>query len=260
MGQTAIFVDGGYFDRVSRDCGSPRIDFGKLATELSRPDDLLRTYYYHCLPYMSPVPTPEEEERYAGKQRFFSALNRLNRFEVREGKLEYRGTDRESNRPIFEQKRVDIYLGVDLVMLAVKQRIHRAILITGDSDFLPAIRAAKNEGVLIHLFHGTGPQQPHRDLWEEADDRTVITPDLLNTFLLSERPQQEPRGEGGGFERHDRGERPERPERTVFERGERPVRTPRPTYTSPSSYARETYPSGRGWPEGLPVVDEDEEA
>lgn len=252
MGQTAIFVDGGYFDRVSRDCGSPRIDFGKLATELSRPDDLLRTYYYHCLPYMSPVPTPEEEERYAGKQRFFSALNRLNRFEVREGKLEYRGTDRESSRPIFEQKRVDIYLGVDLVMLAVKQRIHRAILITGDSDFLPAIRAAKNEGVLIHLYHGSGPQQPHRDLWEEADDRTVITQDLLNTFLLAERPQQEPRGEGG-FERErssyaERGERPERP-----------VRTPRPTYTSPSSYARETYPSGRGWPEGLPVVDEDEE-
>ena len=230
----------------SRDCGSPRIDFGKLATELARPDDLLRTYYYHCLPYMSPVPTPEEEERYAGKQRFFSALNRLNRFEVREGKLEYRGTDRESNRPIFEQKRVDIYLGVDLVMLAVKQRIHRAILITGDSDFLPAIRAAKNEGILIHLYHGTGPQQPHRDLWEEADDRTVITPELLNTFLLAERPQQEPREPREGFE-----------PRTYS--SDRPARTPRPTYTSPSSYARETYPSGRGWPEGLPVVDDEEE-
>ena len=107
---------------------------------------------------------------------------------MREGKLEFRGTDRESNRPIFEQKRVDIYLGVDLVLLAAKQRIHRAILITGDSDFLPAIRAAKNEGVLIHLYHGTGPQQPHRDLWEEADDRTVINPDLLQRFLLSERP------------------------------------------------------------------------
>jgi hypothetical protein len=148
---------------------------------------------------------------------------------------------------------VDIYLGVDLVMLAVKQRIHRAILITGDSDFLPAIRAAKNEGILIHLYHGTGPQQPHRDLWEEADDRTVITPDLLNTFLLTERPQQEPRE--GGFERasnFERGERGERPER--------PVRTARPVYTSPSSYARETYPSGRGWPEGLPVVDDEEES
>lgn len=250
MGQTAIFVDGGYFDRVSRDCGSPRIDFGKLATELARPDDLLRTYYYHCLPYMSPVPTPEEEERFAGKQRFFSALNRLNRFEVREGKLEYRGTDRESSRPIFEQKRVDIFLGVDLVLLAVKQRIHRAILITGDSDFLPAIRAAKNEGVVVHLFHGTGPQQPHRDLWEEVDDRTVITPDLLNTFLLAERPQQdrEPRHSEGAPEREPR----------TYERPT-PTRTPRATYTSPSSYARETYPSGRGWPEGLPVVDDEEE-
>ena len=238
MGLTAIFVDGGYFDRVSRDCGSPRIDFGKLASELAKPDELLRTYYYHCLPYMSPVPTPEEEERYAGKQRFFSALNRLNRFEVREGKLEYRGTDRESNRPIFEQKRVDIYLGVDLVMLATKQRIHRAILITGDSDFLPAIRAAKNEGVLIHLFHGTGPQQPHRDLWEEADDRTVITPDLLTKFLLSERPQQQAVVNDDNYGNYT------------------PPRGGRPAYSSGQpSYA---HPQ-RGWPEGLPVVDDEEE-
>lgn len=185
MSSAAIFVDGGYFDRVSRDCGSPRIDFGKLATELAKPNDLLRTYYYHCLPYQSVPPTQEEIDRHLGKQRFFSALNRLNRFEVREGKLEFRGVDKDTLKPIFEQKRVDIYLGVDLVLLAVKNKIARAILITGDSDFLPAIRAAKNEGVLIHLYHGSGPQQPHRDLWEEADDRTLITPDLLSNFLLA---------------------------------------------------------------------------
>ena len=244
MSHTAIFVDGGYFDRVSRDCGSPRIDFGKLATELARPDDLLRTYYYHCLPYMSPVPTPEEEERYAGKQRFFSALNRLNRFEVREGKLEFRGTDRESNRPIFEQKRVDIYLGVDLVLLATKQRIHRAILITGDSDFLPAIRAAKNEGVVIHLYHGTGPQQPHRDLWEEADDRTVITPELLQRFLLTtERQPQAATSEENFGNYQPPAARPARPSYSTRE----------------SAYSGSAYHPQRGWPEGLPVVDDEED-
>ncbi|HEX8691522.1 MAG TPA: NYN domain-containing protein [Longimicrobium sp.] len=246
MGQTAIFVDGGYFDRVSRDCGSPRIDFGKLASELSKPDDLLRTYYYHCLPYMSPVPTPEEEERYAGKQRFFSALNRLNRFEVREGKLEYRGTDRESNRPIFEQKRVDIYLGVDLIMLATKQRIHRAILVTGDSDFLPAIRAAKNEGVLIHLYHGSGPQQPHRDLWEEADDRTVITPELLQKFLLSERQPVVNEENFGNYQ-------------TPVARTRSYGGASHSQQQQQSSYA-DRYAGGRGWPEGLPVVDDEEES
>jgi len=184
MGRAAIFIDGGYFDRVSRDCGSPRIDFGRLSQELARPHELLRTYYYHCLPYMGPMPTEQDQERYDNKQRFFNALTRLNRFEVREGKLEYRGTDKETERPIFEQKRVDIFLGVDLVLLATKQRIHRAILVTGDSDFLPAIRAAKNEGVLVHLYHGTGPQQPHKDLWDEVDERTVISPELLQSFLL----------------------------------------------------------------------------
>ena len=91
---------------------------------------------------------------------------------------------------------MDIYLGVDMVMLAVKGRISRAILITGDSDFLPAIRAAKSEGVLVHLFHGTGPQQPHRDLWEEVDDRTVITPELLSHFLLPGTDSRRPADEG----------------------------------------------------------------
>ena len=36
----------------------------------------------------------------------------------------------------------------------------------------------------MHLFHGTGPQQPHKDLWDEVDERTVITPELLQHFLL----------------------------------------------------------------------------
>ena len=226
----AIFIDGGYFDRVSRDCGSPRIDFGQLSAELARPHELLRTYYYHCLPYMGPNPSEQDQERYDNKHRFFNALTRLNRFEVREGKLEYRGTDRETERPIFEQKRVDIYLGVDLAMLAVKQRIHRAILVTGDSDFLPAIRAAKNEGVLIHLFHGTGPQQPHRDLWEEADDRTVITPELLQTFLLASPEDRRP------YERQERTQSYDRP---VYDR---------PDVRRPYSPPRDEDPAGDAWP------------
>jgi hypothetical protein len=51
--------------------------------------------------------------------------------------------------------------------------------------------------VLVHLFHGTGPQQPHRDLWEEVDDRTVITPELLSHFLLPGTDRTEP-----GVRRH----------------------------------------------------------
>jgi uncharacterized LabA/DUF88 family protein len=183
VGRVAIFVDGGYLDYVLRTFKNPKIAFDKLAIALAAPDELLRTYYYHCLPYQSPTPTHEDADRFAGKQRFFHALSRLDRFEVREGKLAFRGFDKETGKPIFEQKRVDIKLAVDLVLLATKRQITRAALLTGDSDFLPAVQAAKNEGVLIHLYHGTGENQPHRDLWDVADSRTEITERLIKSVL-----------------------------------------------------------------------------
>jgi uncharacterized LabA/DUF88 family protein len=183
MGRVAIFVDGGYLDYVLRAFKNPKVAFDKLAAALASPDELLRTYYYHCLPYQSPTPTPQEANRFAAKQRFFHALRRLDRFEVREGKLEFRGRDQATGKPIFEQKRVDIQLAVDLVLLATKRQITRAVVLTGDSDFLPAVQAAKNEGVLIHLYHGTGENQPHRDLWDVADSRTEITELLVKSVL-----------------------------------------------------------------------------
>ena len=66
---------------------------------------------------------------------------------------------------------------MDLVQLSAKQQISHAALIAGDSDFIPAIAVAKNEGVLIHLYHGS---TPHRKLIEVADERTQITPAFLS--------------------------------------------------------------------------------
>ena len=178
MSRIAIFIDGGYVQKMlSRDFGFASIDFAKLATLAAAGRDILRTYYYDCLPYQSPAPTLEERERFGKKQRFFSALDALSRFQVRQGRLEYRGLD-SHGKPIFEQKRVDILLGVDLALLAAKHQITDVALVAGDSDFLPAIEAAKAEGVVVHLFHGT---HAHRDLISACDERTVFTPDLINS-------------------------------------------------------------------------------
>ena len=180
--RVAIFIDGAYLDYTLRDeFGSPRIDYSRLVEWMVGDDALLRAYYYHCLPYQSANPTPVERERFAAKERFFSALSRLPRSEVRLGKLEYRGRHADGN-PIFEQKRVDIFLGVDLVLLAAKHQVTRACVFAGDSDFLPAIRIAKQEGVVLHLFHGT-VQRPHTDLWLECDDRTALMQDHVAQWV-----------------------------------------------------------------------------
>jgi uncharacterized LabA/DUF88 family protein len=67
-----------------------------------------------------------------------------------------------------------------MVQLAAKQNIDEAILLAGDSDFIPAVTAAKSDGVLVRLYHG---QRPHSDLWQEIDERTEITQSLVQSIL-----------------------------------------------------------------------------
>jgi len=125
-------------------------------------------------------PTEEQVARYSNSQRFIDMLKRLDRYDVRLGKLEYRGND-AYGKPIFMQKRVDILLGCDLVLLSSKSRISRAILFTGDSDFIPAVEIAKNEGVEITLYYYDAESfKPHNNLMEIADERKGIDD---NAFL-----------------------------------------------------------------------------
>jgi len=119
--------------------------------------------------------------------RFLSALSSLPRFRVRLGKLAFRGTNQQG-APIFVQKRVDIMLGVDMVQLAATRQIARAVLLVGDSDFVPAVEVVKQHGVLTVLWHG--PRRPgqantvHRELWDACDDRFELTQPLITRVSL----------------------------------------------------------------------------
>src|SRR3990172_1906582 len=181
MGRIAIFIDGAYLQYTLRDeFNSARISFEKLVTRMAGGREILRSYYYNCEPYQSNPPTLEEKQRFSRAQSFFYALDQLPRFQVRLGKLEFRGCD-GMGKPIFHQKRVDTQMGVDLVLLAAKNSITDAAILAGDSDFLPAIDAAKPEGVVIHLFHG---EHPHTDLVARCDERTKMDQPFIDSILM----------------------------------------------------------------------------
>ena len=181
MGTVAVFIDAGYLDKVLHyDHENARIDLSKLAREMAEPDQLLRAYYYNCLPYQGNPPTDEEKSRYASMHRFIIALRNLPRFEVRLGRLAYRGDDSEGN-PIFVQKRVDCMVGVDIALLAGKRTITNVLLFSGDSDLIPAVEAAKPEGVLVSLWHGSYSVtcKPSRELVEACDERHELDADIV---------------------------------------------------------------------------------
>ena len=195
MSRLAIFVDGGYVDALAEDEFQMRIDVGKLvdgiqnvvATGTTDSLDILRTFYYHCLPYQSNPPTQAEAERYGRKRSFFNALRRLSRFTVREGRLAFKGID-INGKQIFQQKRVDLLLGLDFALLSGKRQITHAAIVSGDSDLLPAFHVAKAEGILVWLFHGPrrsridGSPTFAQELWDAADERYEIDLTFMRTI------------------------------------------------------------------------------
>lgn len=177
--RTALFIDGAYLDHVVAEVSrGAKIDYAMLTGHISNGLDVLRTYYYHCPPYQGSPPTEDQRKRYSDARRFYTALERLPKFAVRLGRLEYRG-DYPAGTPRYEQKRVDILLAVDLTQLAAKGQIQRAILVAGDSDFIPAIEVAKNEGVVVTLYHGSSY---HSDLWQSADERYLIDRAMIDSI------------------------------------------------------------------------------
>ena len=192
MGVAAVFLDGGYLDKiVFHDHKNQRIDYGRLVNEMAAPDALLRAYYYHCLPYQGNPPTEDERSRYAARHRFVTALQLIPRFEVRLGKLAFRGRDPAGN-PIFVQKRIDNMIGVDMALLAAKGKITNVSILTGDSDYMPTIEAVKREGILVTLWHGSfSPDTaPSRELYEICDERKELTAALVAKILRCARPRR----------------------------------------------------------------------
>lgn len=197
MARLAVFIDGGYLDALSEREFGIRVDLALLAQRIVRdvasktpePVDLFRAFYYHCPPYQGNPPSEEESRRYAKRRAFFDAVKKLPRFDVREGRLEFRGLN-AAGKKVFAQKRVDLMLGLDFALLSSKRQISHVALLAGDSDFIPAFEVAKSEGVSAWLIHGPRVSPVNRnstyhlDLWMAADERVEIDRPYMESVQL----------------------------------------------------------------------------
>ena len=88
MSRVAVFIDGGYWHKILKNYfNGQQIDYAKLSNALAAGQEVLRTYFYDCLPYLDSPPTEGQKKFYSSRQRFITALNHIPRFEVKLGKL-----------------------------------------------------------------------------------------------------------------------------------------------------------------------------
>ena len=165
-----IFIDGsnlyhslkGHFRRTD-------IDIGKFGHRILEKRQLIRIYYYNAI-----VGRREEPERYQNQQAFFASVGAIPYCELRLGRLVYINWP---NAPPYE-KGVDIQLTTDLLTHSFKNNYDVAILVAGDSDYVGALQAVKDNGkhVEVALF---GKERTSRPLREVADKVLTIDGRLL---------------------------------------------------------------------------------
>lgn len=85
----------------------------------------------------------------------------------------------------FRQKGVDMRIGLDIASLAYKQQVNQIVLVSGDSDFVPAAKLARREGIDFILDPMWATIRP--DLHEHIDGMKSVCP----------RPQQDSRSNHG---------------------------------------------------------------
>lgn len=169
------------------------IDHEKQHSDMS----LYRIFYYDCPPISSSLFHPllkksidfRHSETYSWTNDFFDELRKMRKVALRlgtiseqfsqyeishsalkklcAGKITIDNLSEKDFSPSIKQKGVDMKIGIDIASLAYKKQVNQIILIAGDSDFVPAAKLARREGIDFILDPMWSKVKP--DLFEHID-------------------------------------------------------------------------------------------
>ncbi|MGU9950930.1 MAG: NYN domain-containing protein [Gammaproteobacteria bacterium WSBS_2016_MAG_OTU1] len=167
--RTYVIIDGGYLTYIMMEAGffisADNIERAALAC-LGEGEELWRILFYHCREYEGETVLPVSGERRQWRPKTHQVIDDLSRrdfFAVRLGTLAFRGW-RKKNRnygndndelsdsdfsPVFEQKGVDMRIGLDMASIAERQTADRLILVSADTDLIPALKLCRQRGIQV---------------------------------------------------------------------------------------------------------------
>jgi uncharacterized LabA/DUF88 family protein len=129
-------------------------------------EEILRVLYYDCAPYAGTVKLPVSGNKYTfnGSSRWLDDLASRDLFAVRRGVLKFRGykpkhipvsaaslTDADFV-PDFEQKGVDMRIGLDIAAYSASNCVERIVLVSGDTDCVPAMKCGRKAGLQVVII------------------------------------------------------------------------------------------------------------
>ena len=214
MIKTAIMVDGAFYRKrayyfwgdVAPEERAKELNYycWRHIKEEKAGAELYRIFYYDCPPSSKNIYHPLKKktislgtsEQYKWTITFFKELMHQRKFALRLGHLAeeqaFFNLKPEITRKLInesllikdlkesdffldiKQKGVDMRIGVDIASVTFKKQVDRIILISGDSDFVPAAKQARREGVDFILDPMRAPIKD--DLFEHIDGMRTKVP------------------------------------------------------------------------------------
>ncbi|UXU49870.1 NYN domain-containing protein [Staphylococcus arlettae] len=204
MKKVAIIVDGQFLLHRIRDAQSstqyPNLeDQYNFLTNLinSNDEELFRIFYYQGSPNKQTVDKPISKDKinFSESQinkyssNLITELSNKDFVAMRLGDTFFRGwklkipvlekirkgiikdTSKLSDddfTPDFQQKGVDIKIGLDVAWLSNNNIVDRIYMVTGDADFIPALKQARRDGIQIKLVK-IGTKKINNDLLKHSD-------------------------------------------------------------------------------------------
>jgi uncharacterized LabA/DUF88 family protein len=183
MGNVVILLDGNFCKRIIKDLTTKNISPRRLKVLcescLLQNETIVEVYYYDCLPYDGKVKWPisghdfdfQTTAIYSASNEMLTKIDNDQFFILRKGKLIFVGWTIKENsikdlktniraltdndfEPKLIQKQIDMMIGLDITRIAQRPNIDSIILITGDSDFVPAIQSARSRNKEVLLVTG----------------------------------------------------------------------------------------------------------
>lgn len=190
----AVLIDGGFArnnaQRAGRAYNPAFIERLGRACALTGTEEIRRILYYDCALYQGSVrrPISGTAQVFTSNDAWLHDLSHKELFAVRRGVLKFRGwipktvpliagagglTDNDF-KPDFEQKGVDMRIGLDMANYSANRSVDLIALMTNDTDCIPAMKYARRAGLQVALVCLPGCS-PAPELLSHCDYKRDIT-------------------------------------------------------------------------------------
>lgn len=165
--RVVILIDGGFLRANAQHAGKtydPAFIEGFASLCKAPDEEILRILYYDCAPYSGTVKLPVSGTQYTftGSDKWMDELGRKDLFAIRRGVLKFRGYKPKHTpvqapatlsdadfEPTFEQKGVDMRIGLDIAAYSANRSAERIVLVSNDTDCVPAMKHGRKAGLQV---------------------------------------------------------------------------------------------------------------